>query len=87
MLGFPGGSNGKESHFISIIIIISAPPQIPGLGRSPGEGNGYPLKYSDLENSTDCMGLQRVECDSLHLPIGKGQNYVCLVLGIYRILI
>ena len=27
---------------------------IPGLGRSPGEGNGYPLQYSDLENSMDC---------------------------------
>ena len=26
---------------------------IPGLGRSPGEGNGYPLQYSCLENSTD----------------------------------
>ena len=28
---------------------------IPGLGRSPGEGNGYPLQYSGLENSVDCM--------------------------------
>ena len=28
---------------------------IPGLGRSPGEGKGYPLQYSDLENSMDCM--------------------------------
>ena len=27
---------------------------IPGLGRSPGEGKGYPLQYSDLENSMDC---------------------------------
>ena len=26
---------------------------IPGLGRSPGEGNSYPLQYSDLENSMD----------------------------------
>ena len=26
----------------------------PGLGRSPGEGKGYPLQYSDLENSMDC---------------------------------
>ena len=26
---------------------------IPGLGRSPGEGNGYPLQYSCLENSMD----------------------------------
>ena len=28
---------------------------VPGLGRSPGEGNGYPLQYSDLENSMDCI--------------------------------
>ena len=28
---------------------------IPGLGRSPGEGNGYPLQYSGLENSVDCI--------------------------------
>ena len=31
---------------------------IPALGRSPGEGKGYPLQYSGLENF---MGLQRVE--------------------------
>ena len=28
---------------------------IPGLGRSPGEGKGYPLQYSGLENSMDCV--------------------------------
>ena len=28
---------------------------IPGLGRSPGEGNSYPLQYSGLENSMNCM--------------------------------
>ena len=28
---------------------------IPGLGRSPGEGNGYPLQYSGLENSMGCI--------------------------------
>ena len=28
---------------------------IPGLGRSPGKGNGYPLQYSGLENSMDCI--------------------------------
>ena len=28
---------------------------IPGLGRPPGEGNSYPLQYSDLENSMDCI--------------------------------
>ena len=29
---------------------------IPGLGRSPGEGKGYLLQYSGLENSMDCIG-------------------------------
>ena len=28
---------------------------IPGLGRSPGEGKGYPLQYSGMENSMDCI--------------------------------
>ena len=37
---------------------------IPGLGRSPREGKGYPLQYSGLENSMDySMGLQRVGYD------------------------
>ena len=48
MLGFPGGSDGKEST-------CSAGDQdlIHGLGRSPEEGNGNPLQYSSLENSMD----------------------------------
>ena len=40
---------------------------IPGLGRSPGEGKGYPLQYSGLENFMGCvksMGLQRVRHES-----------------------
>ena len=45
---FPGGSNGKESACNA-----GAPSLIPGLGRSPGEGNGYPLQYSCLENPMD----------------------------------
>ena len=37
---------------------------IPGLGRSPGEGNSYPLQYSGLENAMDySMQLQRVRHD------------------------
>ena len=47
-LGFSGGSEGKESARNA-----GDPGSIPGLGRSPGEGNGYPLQYSCLENSTD----------------------------------
>ena len=50
-MGFPGGSAVKESAFS-----VGDQGLIPVLGRSPGEGNGYPLQYSDLENSTDCIG-------------------------------
>jgi len=46
--GFPGGSDGKESACNAGDL-----SSIPGLGRSPGEGNGYLLQYSRLENSMD----------------------------------
>ena len=49
-LGFPCGSAGKESA-----CDMGDLGSIPGLGRSPGEGTGYPLQYSGLENSLDCM--------------------------------
>ena len=45
--GFPGGSDGKESAYNA-----GDSGSIPGLGRSPGEGNGNPLQYSCLENPT-----------------------------------
>ena len=50
VLGFPCGSAGKES-----ICNAGDLGSILGLGRSPGEGKGYPLQYSGLENSMDCM--------------------------------
>ena len=49
-LGFPGGSAGKESTCNAGDLGL-----IPGLGRSPGEGNGCPLQYSSLEKSMDCI--------------------------------
>ena len=45
---FAGGSDGKASVYNA-----GDRGSIPGLGRSPGEGNGYPLQYSYLENSMD----------------------------------
>ena len=45
-VGFPGGSDDKESAFN-----VGDLGSIPGLGRSPGEGNGNPLQYSYLDNS------------------------------------
>ena len=47
-MGFPRSSVGKESA-----CNVGDPGSIPGLGRSPGEGNGKPLQYSCLENSMD----------------------------------
>ena len=44
-MGFPGGSEDKASACNA-----GDPGSIPGLGRSPGEGNGNPLQYSCLEN-------------------------------------
>ena len=47
-MGFPGGSDGKESaHSVGDL------GSIRESGRFPGEGNGYPLPYSSLENSKD----------------------------------
>ena len=46
---FPCGLAGKESACNAGDLSL-----IPGLGNSPGEGKGYPLQYSDVENSMDC---------------------------------
>ena len=49
-VGFPDSSVGKESTCNAGDL-----GWIPGLGRSPGEGKGYPLQYSGLENFIDCI--------------------------------
>ena len=50
LLGFPCDSAVKEPT-----CNVEDLGLIPGLGRSPGEGKGYPLQYSSLENSMDCI--------------------------------
>ena len=62
---FPGGSDGEEAA-----CDVGDPDLIPGLGRSPGEGNGNPLQYSGLGNPRteepgrlQSMRLQRVGHD------------------------
>ena len=50
LTGFPCGSTGKESACNAGDL-----GSIPGLGRSPGEGKSYPLQYSGLESSMDCI--------------------------------
>ena len=54
-MGIPGGSDGKESTYNA-----GDSGSIPGLGRSPGEGNGNPPQYSCLGNPIDrgAWGLQ-----------------------------
>ena len=49
-MGFLGRSTGKESTCNTGDLV-----SIPWLGRSPGEGNGYPLQYSGLEDSMNCI--------------------------------
>ena len=49
-MGFPDSSVGKESA-----CNVGDLGSIPGLGRSPGKGKGYPLQCSGLENSVDCI--------------------------------
>ena len=56
--GFPGSSAGKECACNA-----RDPGVIPGLGRSAGEGIGYPLRYSGLENSMDYSPWGHKESD------------------------
>ena len=51
-MGFPSGSDSKETACNAGDL-----GSIPGLGRSPGEGNGNPLQYSCLENSMELFNL------------------------------
>ena len=59
-LSFPGGSAGKKSTCSAGDL-----GSMSGLGKSPGEGNGYPLQYAGLENFMDCIvhGVARVRQD------------------------
>ena len=57
-MGFPSDSSGKESA-----CNVGDLGSIPGLGRSPGEGNGNSLQYPSLENSLDCLVRVVTESD------------------------
>ena len=65
-MGFPGGSDNKESACSAGDMGL-----IPGSGRSPGEGNGYPLQYSCLENPMD-RGVWRA---TVH-EVAKSQTWL-----------
>ena len=58
-MDFPDSSAGKEST-----CNVGDLGSIPGLGRSPGEGNGYPLQYSGPENSMDRIVHRDAKCQT-----------------------
>ena len=69
-LGFPCGSAGKESACNAGDL-----SSIPGLGRSAGEGKDYPLQYSGLEKSMDCIvhgvGKNQTRLSNLHFSLSR----------------
>ena len=73
-MGFPGSSAGKESNCNA-----GDPGSIPGLGRSPGEGVGYPLQYSwaslvaQLAKNPPAMWETWVQSVSWENPLEKGK--------------
>jgi len=77
-LGFPGGSADKESTCKAGNL-----GSIPGLGRSPGEGKGYSLQYSGLENSMDYtvhgVAKSQTKLSNFHF-FTSGLNYIKLLI-------
>ena len=69
-MGFPGGSTGKESA-----CNVGNLGSILGMGRSPGEGKGYPLQYSGLENLMDYIvhgvAKSQTRLSNFHYTRGK----------------
>ena len=72
-MGFPGGSAGKESTCNAGDL-----GSIPGWEDSPGEGKGYLLQYSGLENSIDCVvhgvAKSQTQLNDFHFQSGYTQN-------------
>ena len=60
-----GFGDSLEAQMVESACSVGDLGLIPGLGRSPGEGEGYPLQYSGLESSMDCIvhGAERVGHD------------------------
>ena len=76
LVDFPDRSVGKQPACNA-----GDPSSIPGLGRSAGEGKGYPLQCSGLENSMDSIGCgvskSRTRLSSLHFHCFGRKNMVC----------
>ena len=75
--GSPDSSIGKE-----FACNAGEPSSIPGLGRSTGEGEGYPLQYSGLENSINYSPWGRKESDTTErLSLSRLLNCIQSVIG------
>ena len=78
----------KESSLVAQLIESSYSAGdlglIPGLGRSPGEGKGYPLQYSGLENSMDCTAhgvtKSQTRLSDLHFHLAIDTAFVFKIL-------
>ena len=85
-LGFPYGSSGKESACNARDL-----GSIPGLGRYSGEGKGYPLQYSGMENTMDCIvhGVAKSQTwlSDFHIMLLKMIFQTSLVVQWLRILL
>ena len=84
---FPHGSADKESNCNAGDLSVT-----PGLGRSPGEENSYPLQYSGLENSMDCIVHGAAKSLTLtdfhfhfHLPFHSSKVPVCVLHGLSEV--
>ena len=75
-MDFLGGSAGKECAYN-----VGGLGSIPRLRRSPGEGNGYPLQYSGLQNSRtkQSMVSQSVDHDSANFTFNKYKSLAWLL--------
>ena len=75
-MGFPESSAGKESACSAGDLGL-----IPGLGRFPGEGKGYPLQYSGVENSMDYIVIKsRTQLSDFYFHFsGIRESLICLL--------
>jgi len=74
-VGFPGGSDGKESAWS-----IGKLGSVPGLERSPGEGNGNQLQYSCLENSMAAWWAEIHRVANSWTRLSNTHNLMCIAL-------
>ena len=78
-MGFPGGSDGRE-------YVCSAEDlgSVPGMGGSPGEGNGYPLQYSCLESAMD-RGAWQAKNPWGHKQLDTAEQLILLLFLTYEL--